>query len=77
MKKVWELWHEWEDEYHNWHDKFLGLFSSQQKARQARNIFKTRDYFISHPGNFDINSSQVDGINWPSGFFQFWSDQED
>jgi hypothetical protein len=47
--------------------KFIGVFSSRQKARAAVKTLKTKPGF-KRLGKFDVDKYSIDAIHWSTGF---------
>lgn len=72
MEEVYLLWHchELEDDF-GLHDeeKFIGVFSSKEKAEEAINLLKNKEGFSDYPKKcFEIDKATVDRPNWTEGF---------
>ena len=67
MNAVYVLQHTYEDETHE-DTKFLGVFSSDEAAKEAilhlRNLPGFRDY----PDGFEIDKYEIDRPHWSEGF---------
>lgn len=68
-KYVYVLQHSYELE--NGYDeiKFLGVFSSFQKAESAIVEYKKLPGFQEHPNDFCIDKYEIDKKHWTEGFF--------
>ncbi len=59
--------HEFEDGHED--VKIIGVYSTEERARQARERVKDQPGFRDHPECFEISEHQVDGRDdWPEGY---------
>lgn len=49
--------------------KILGVFSSEEKAQEAIEIYRTLPGFCEHPQDFYLDKYLVDEKCWTEGFF--------
>lgn len=50
-------------------EKLIGVFSSEEKAKDAIEQLKGKEGFRDHPLScFEIHKSKIDRINWVDGF---------
>lgn len=49
--------------------KMLGVFSSEEKAQAAIEMYRTLPGFCEHPENFHLDKYLVDERCWTEGFF--------
>ncbi|GGF11702.1 hypothetical protein SAMN05443634_11616 [Chishuiella changwenlii] len=72
MEKLFILHHEYEYTYKKEifdEVKFIGVFSSKQKAEEAKNLLKNKKGFINYPEDcFIIGEIGVDTVEWLEGF---------
>ncbi len=69
---VFALWHSYEleddDGVHD-EDKFIGIFSSREKAEETVEALKDKEGFRDHPlDSFTIDEMTVDSPDWTDGF---------
>jgi hypothetical protein len=50
------------------HFSLIGVFSTEENARQVVTQLETEPQFSGHPGNFVIVAYTVDDTSWESGF---------
>ena len=69
---VFLLWHVYEltdDDGTRDEEKFIGVFSSEEKATDAIEQLKGKEGFRDHPVNcFEIHKDKVDRVGWVDGF---------
>lgn len=72
MVKLYMLQHEYEYTYENGifdEVKLIGIFSSLQKAEDAKNLLKNKKSFKDFPDScFIISDIEIDSIDWVKGF---------
>lgn len=49
--------------------KLLGVFSSEEKAQQAIEMYRTLPGFCEHPQDFHLDKYSVGERCWTEGFF--------
>ncbi len=49
-------------------ERFIGVFSSREKAEKAIEKLKTQNGFILYPDDFDISELDFNDLLWKSGF---------
>lgn len=49
-------------------ERFIGVFSSEEKAEKAIEELKKQKGFILHPDDFDISEIEINDLLWKSGF---------
>lgn len=68
MATVYLLWHEYEMEDGRDEAKFIGVYSTDEKARQAIEQLKDQPGFRDTAQGFKIEPSTVDETGWREGF---------
>lgn len=48
--------------------KFIGVYSSQQKAEEAAESLRVKPGFREHPDSFHIERYEIDVDHWVEGF---------
>ena len=48
--------------------KFIGVYSTEEKAKAAVERLKSQPGFRDHPNDFQINDHTVDEDSWTEGF---------
>jgi hypothetical protein len=77
MKSVWAVWHVYEDKSGNDETKFVGVFSSEERAKAAVIPLRDKPGFRDHPAEcFEIHEQTIDLVGWSEGFSQV-DDEED
>jgi hypothetical protein len=76
VTEVYELWHEGpEDEFGSTDDRdaiFIGIYSTEAKARAVLAALRERPEFKDRPGRFEIHPDVIDRLGWPEGFARDW-----
>jgi hypothetical protein len=67
MKSVFVLEHSYEDNQHE-DTKMIGVYSSQEKAKETIKKFKKLPGFKEYPNGFNIDEYEIDEDNWTEGF---------
>ncbi|WPO82301.1 hypothetical protein SD427_16285 [Chryseobacterium sp. JJR-5R] len=49
-------------------ERFIGVFSSEEKAEKAIEKLKKQNGFILHPDDFDLSELEINNLLWKSGF---------
>ena len=57
-----ELWHMRFDDEDRDYDKFLGIYSTREKAEYGLALLRDKPGFCDHPGGFEINGSLPDEL---------------
>lgn len=65
--KVFVLEHSYESEGCD-EAKLIGVFSSEERAREAIDRLLGKPGFIDHPDGFTIDAYEIDHSSWESGF---------
>ncbi len=76
MTDVYVFWHCRQDEQGIDHDKMLGIFSSEEKAKQALAILRDKPGFKDHPDGFEILRDIVDHVHMLEGFVTVYPGEE-
>ena len=61
-KDYYELWHMRFDDEDRDYDKFLGIYSTREKAEYGLALLRDKPGFCDHPGGFEINGSLPDEL---------------
>lgn len=70
MKSAFLLEHSYEDGEYDI-VTIIGVYSSEQKAKEAIEKFKNYSKFRAYPDRFNIDEYILDEDNWTEGFFIF------
>jgi hypothetical protein len=72
------LWHSYQPDPTVDHDEetFIGIYSSEEKARAAVEQLRLKPGFRDYPDGFEIHPQQVDATGWDEGFIRAWGDEE-
>lgn len=72
------LWHSYQPNPEVDHDeeKFIGIYSTEEKAKAATEQLRTQPGFRDYPDAFEIHPQQVDATSWDEGFVRVWGDEE-
>jgi hypothetical protein len=65
---VFLLWHVHEFEDQDDDEKLLGVFSSEDKAKESIVFYSSQPGFIEHPDGFIIVKYAIDELEWKEGF---------
>ena len=57
-------------------EKFIGIYSTEVKAKAAIQRLQSQPGFIDHPDGFEIHPQQVDETGWDEGFATVWGDED-
>ncbi len=68
MTTIYMLWHVHETAPHQEDEKFIGAYSSEDKAKEAIARLKTQLGAKDHPDDFQIHPCTLDATGWPEGF---------
>lgn len=69
MKTVWAVWHVYEKKSGDDEIKFIGVFSSEERAKEAVAPLRDKPGFRDHPADcFEIHEQVMDRVGWPEGF---------
>lgn len=68
MEKVFLLHHVREVDDESDDMKLIGIYSSEEKARQALDQVKEQPGFRDHPDGFELSEAVVDHTEWAEGF---------
>jgi hypothetical protein len=68
MTTVYMLWHVHETEFGDEENKFIGVYSTEAKAREAIEQLKDQPGFKDHPDEFKIYPRTIDRTSWREGF---------
>ncbi len=68
-KELYELWHRRDDGRGYDHDTLIGLYSSQEKAKQGISLVRDLPEFSDLPDAFETAKITVDRTHWEEGFF--------
>ncbi len=68
MTTVYILWHRYEPEPEVDEEKLLGIYSSEERAREAITRLKDQPGFRDHPKGFAIERCKIDNDGWQEGF---------
>ncbi|MGI8654123.1 MAG: DUF7336 domain-containing protein [Pyrinomonadaceae bacterium] len=58
--------HEFEDSREDY--KFIGVYSTRQKAEEAVSRLRTKDGFRNIPEGFEIDEYELDEDHWTDGY---------
>lgn len=58
--------HEFEDSHEDY--KFIGVYSTRQKAEEAVSRLRTKDGFRNIPEGFEIDEYELDEDHWTEGY---------
>lgn len=72
------LWHSYQPDLDIDHDeeKFIGIYSTEEKAKAAMEKLRTQPGFRDYPDGFEIHPQRVDATAWDDGFARLWGDEE-
>ncbi|HKX07310.1 MAG TPA: hypothetical protein VJN67_03920 [Stellaceae bacterium] len=60
MSRVYVMWHRYVDEFRTEQEFYIGVFSSEEKARRAAMQLRKQPGFRSHPDGFQILACTID-----------------
>jgi hypothetical protein len=66
--KVYTLWHVHEFDDGEEDVKFIGVYSTMQKAEEAQQRLQTQEGFRDTPEGFAIDAYEVDEDHWKEGY---------
>ncbi len=70
------LWHLRTDAHGQDHDKFVGIYSTKEKAEQALALLRDMPGFHDYLDGFEINECMMDETCFTDGFVTVWGDEE-
>jgi len=70
MTKVYVLWHVHTDDDVD-DEKLIGIYSAEEKAKEAIERLKAKPGFRDYPDGFEIHDDVVDRDSWTEGFISF------
>jgi hypothetical protein len=76
IMKVFVLQHEYEIAEDRDETKFIGVYSTREKAESAISRLVTQPGFADHPENFSIDKYETDMDHWTEGFVTMPGDEE-
>jgi hypothetical protein len=78
MSVLYMLWHCYQPGPDVDHDeeKFIGIYSTEEKAKTALEQLRTQPGFGDDPDGFYIHPQRVDGTGWDEGFVRAWGDED-
>ncbi len=78
MTILYVLWHSYQPDPEVDHDeeKFIGIYSTEDKARAVMELLQTKPGFRDYPDYFEIHPQRVDATSWDDGFVRLWGDEE-
>ena len=68
MTTVYLLWHEYEEDDDDGDEKLIGVYSTEEKAKQAAEALKDQPGFKDWPQGFNVYSCTLDETSWVEGF---------
>lgn len=68
MATIYLLWHVHETSFGDDEEKFIGAYSTEEKAKEAITQLKTQPGFKDYPDDFLIDPCTIDKTQWPEGF---------
>lgn len=68
MTTVFVLWHCRTDEQGCDHDKLLGVYSTEEKAKQALEFLRDKPGFRDYPDGFEVADATLDRTSLLEGF---------
>jgi hypothetical protein len=68
MEKVFLLHHVREVDVESDDMKLIGIYSSEEKARQALEQVRQQPGFRDHPDGFELSEALLDHTEWAEGF---------
>ncbi len=74
MKKAYILWHIHRPNTEEIDEKFIGVYSSIEKAQEAAERSAQLPGFIDFPDGFSVDAYEIDEDHWKDGFFTQFSD---
>lgn len=57
-------------------EKFIGIYSTEDKARAAIELLRTQPGFRDYPDCFEVHPQRVDATGWDEGFVRVLGDEE-
>jgi len=78
MDVLYMLWHSYQPDTDVDRDeeKFIGIYSTEAKAKAAVEQLRTQPGFSDFPEGFEIHPQRVDATAWTEGFVRVWGDEE-
>lgn len=78
MTILYMLWHRYQPDPDIDHDEetFIGIYSTDEKARAAMEQLQTQPGFRDYPNGFEIHPQRVDATSWDQGFVRLWGDEK-
>lgn len=71
------LWHTYENESGNEDIKLIGIYSSEDRAKEALEKVRMQPGFRDHPDGFEIADAALDMTGWRDGFVDPWDTDAD
>lgn len=68
VSDIYVLWHEYETEALGEESRFIGVYSTEEKAQQALEQLIGKPGFSEYPDGFTITTPVWNKIQWPEGF---------
>ncbi|MGH7033818.1 MAG: DUF7336 domain-containing protein [Stellaceae bacterium] len=68
MTIVYVLWHDHVDEQGCDHDMMLGIYSTEEKAKEALELLRDKPGFKGYPDGFEIARGIIDRTSMLEGF---------
>ncbi len=68
MRTVWILWHKFDLSEDESSEVLVGVYSSEEKADQARGRALLKPGFRDHADGFEVMEAPVDEDQWTEGF---------
>jgi homoserine kinase type II len=78
MNVLYVLWHSYlpDRDIDRDEEKFIGIYSTEEKAKAAIEQLRTQPGFGDYPDGFEIHPQQVDVTSWDEGFIRARGDEE-
>lgn len=70
--KLYLLWHTYENEPGAEESKLIGIYSSEERAKDAIERLRTKPGFRDYPEGFEIYEDELDMTDWREGFAKPW-----
>lgn len=65
---VYMLWHTYEMDSGEEESKLIGVYSSEERAKEALEQIRAQPGFRDHPEGFLVDETRLDLTSWVSGF---------
>ena len=66
------LWHTYEEESGAEESKLIGVYSSEERAKEALEKVRIQPGFRDYPDGFEIYEDELDMTDWREGFSKPW-----